>query len=161
MTRSTVIFVEIEVAMIAIDETTIWEILRATIALHSDLKFDKVSGAIKEKKSWQNCAARSGSTFWSRTRKWRYLAKQFLIRRKWWFRWKTDDLTESSRPKPHPQVPTYTEAQYKREGKSMVCRENFPEFFNTLESNQAFNLQHRKMFSISFINNHWSFQKYY
>ena len=50
---------KIEVAKTAIDETTILEI-KATIALHSDLKFDKVSCAIKAKKSAKNCAARSG-----------------------------------------------------------------------------------------------------
>ena len=41
---------QIEVATIAIDETTILEI-KAPIALHSDLKFDKVSRTIKAKKS--------------------------------------------------------------------------------------------------------------
>ena len=50
---------EIEVATIAIDETTILEI-KALIALHSDLMFDKVSRAIKVKKSGRKCAARSG-----------------------------------------------------------------------------------------------------
>ena len=51
---------EIKVANIAVDETTILEI-KATIALHSDLKFnDRVSNAIKAKKSAKKCAARSG-----------------------------------------------------------------------------------------------------
>ena len=52
---------EIKIAMIAIDETMILEI-NATIALHSDLKLinDRVSSAIKAKKSAKKCAARSG-----------------------------------------------------------------------------------------------------
>ena len=50
---------KIEVAKTAIDETTILEI-KATITLHSYLKFDKVSCAIKAKKSAKKCAARSG-----------------------------------------------------------------------------------------------------
>ena len=50
---------EIEVATIATDETTILEI-KALIALLSDLMFDKVSRAIKAKKSGRKCAARSG-----------------------------------------------------------------------------------------------------
>ena len=50
---------KIEVAKTAIDETTILEI-KAIITLHSYLKFDKVSCAIKAKKSAKKCAARSG-----------------------------------------------------------------------------------------------------
>ena len=50
---------EIEVATIAIDETTILEI-KAVIAQHPDLMFDKVCLTIKAKKSGRRCAARSG-----------------------------------------------------------------------------------------------------
>ena len=48
-----------------------------------------------------------GSTFWSRTRKKRNLAKQFLTRRKQPFRWKTDSLMENAWPKRRPQVSTH------------------------------------------------------
>ena len=50
---------KIEVATIAIDETTILK-SKAPIVLHSDLKFDKVSRTIKAKKS---CTHVQGSTF--------------------------------------------------------------------------------------------------
>ena len=43
----------------------------------------------------------------------------------------------------------HTEAQYKRETKSTVCTENFPEFFHTLESlHQAFKTQEKVLYRI-------------
>ena len=60
---------EVVVATIALNHTTILEI-KATIALHSDFKFKKVSPAIK---ATENLPKRvlhvPSSTFWSRTRK--------------------------------------------------------------------------------------------
>ena len=55
---------EIKVATIATDGTIL--AIKALIASHSDLKFDKVSRTIKVKKSARHV---QGSTFWSRTRK--------------------------------------------------------------------------------------------
>ena len=66
----------------------------------------------------------------------------------------------NARPKRRLQVPTHAEAQYKRDTKSTVRTENFPEFFHALESlHQAFKTQENVY--IKFINNVQSFQEYY
>lgn len=89
---------EIEVATIATDETTILEI-KALIALHSDLMFDKVSRAIKAKKSGRKWAARSGFNV--------------LVPNNSWYD-ASHDFMENVRSKRRPQQSTHTEAQYKQ-----------------------------------------------